>query len=235
LFGEKYGDKVRVVKVGDISMELCGGTHARASGDIGLFKILQEAGIAAGVRRIEAVTGVRALEVIRDQERTLDQLAALVKTERPQLENRLRKLLEHQRELERELESLQARLNADQAGDLLDQATEVAGIKIVRGRVDNLDGKALRELADQVRDRMPSGVLILGSAHDGKAGLLVAVSKDLTKRLQAGALIKQLAPMVGGGGGGRPDLAQAGGSKPELLGEALAAAPQLIAQSLETA
>jgi alanyl-tRNA synthetase len=235
LFGEKYGDKVRVVKVGDISMELCGGTHARASGDIGLFKILQEAGIAAGVRRIEAVTGVRALEVIRDQERTLDQLAALVKTERPQLENRLRKLLEHQRELERELESLQARLNADQAGDLLDQATEVAGIKIVRGRVDNLDGKALRELADQVRDRLPSGVLILGSAHDGKAGLLVAVTKDLTKRLQAGALIKQLAPMVGGGGGGRPDLAQAGGSKPELLGEALAAAPQLIAQSLETA
>ena len=235
LFGEKYGDKVRVVKVGDISMELCGGTHARASGDIGLFKILQEAGIAAGVRRIEAVTGVRALEVIRDQERTLDQLAALVKTERPQLENRLRKLLEHQRELERELESLQARLNADQAGDLLDQATEVAGIKIVRGRVDNLDGKALRELADQVRDRLPSGVLILGSAHDGKAGLLVAVTKDLTKRLQAGALIKQLAPMVGGGGGGRPDLAQAGGSKPELLSEALAAAPQLIAQSLETA
>jgi alanyl-tRNA synthetase len=235
LFGEKYGDKVRVVKVGDISMELCGGTHARASGDIGLFKILQETGIAAGVRRIEAVTGVRALEVIRDQERTLDQLAALVKTERPQLENRLRKLLEHQKELERELESLQTRLNADQAGDLLDQATEVAGIKIVRGRVDNLDGKALRELADQVRDRLPSGVLILGSAHDGKAGLLVAVTKDLTKRLQAGALIKQLAPMVGGGGGGRPDLAQAGGSKPELLSEALAAAPQLIAQSLETA
>jgi alanyl-tRNA synthetase len=235
LFGEKYGDKVRVVSVDAISMELCGGTHTRASGDIGLFKILQESGIAAGVRRIEAVTGTRALEVVRDQERTLDYLAGLVKTDRPQLETRLRKLLEHQKELERELESLRTRLSADQAGDLLNQATEVAGIQVICGRADNLDGKALRELADQVRDRLPSGVLVLASAHDGKAGLLVAVTKDLTKRLQAGALIKQLAAMVGGGGGGRPDLAQAGGSKPEQLGEALAAAPKLIAEALEAA
>ncbi|MEZ4484601.1 MAG: alanine--tRNA ligase [Syntrophotaleaceae bacterium] len=234
LFGEKYGATVRVVRVGDFSMELCGGTHTEASGDIGLFKIVQESGIAAGVRRIEAVTGIKALELVRSQEQTLDQLAALVKTDRPQLETRLRKLLERQKELERELESLQGKLNADQAGDLLGQATEVAGIQLVCGRADNLDGKALRELADQVRDRMHSGVLILGSAHDGKAGLLVAVTKDLTKRVQAGALIKQLAAMVGGGGGGRPDLAQAGGSKPELLGEALAAAPKLIGKALET-
>ena len=235
LFGEKYGDKVRVVKVGDISMELCGGTHTHASGDIGLFKILQETGIAAGVRRIEAVTGARALDVIRDQERTLDHLAALVKTDRPQLEGRLRKLLERQKELERELESLQGKLNADQAGDLLQQAVDIDGINVVCGRVDNLDGKALRELADQVRDRLSSGVLVLGSAHDGKAGLLVAVTKDLTKRLQAGALVKQLATMVGGGGGGRPDLAQAGGSNPEQLGEALASVPQLISQALNAA
>lgn len=233
LFGEKYSDKVRVVSVGDISMELCGGTHTRASGDIGLFKILHETGIAAGVRRIEAVTGIRALELVRDQERTLDHLAALVKSDRSQLETRLKKMLDHQKELERELESLQARLNSDQAGDLLNQATEVAGVQIVCGRVDNLDGKALRELADQVRDRLSSGVLVLGSAHDGKAGLLVAVTKDLTKRLQAGGLIKQLAAMVGGGGGGRPDLAQAGGSKPEHLSEALNSAPKLIAQALE--
>jgi alanyl-tRNA synthetase len=235
LFGEKYGDKVRVVRVGDISMELCGGTHAHASGDIGLFKILQETGIAAGVRRIEAVTGVRALEVVRDQERTLDHLAALIKTDRPQLEVRLRKLLERQKELERELESLQGKLNADQAGDLLQQAVNIDGINVVCGRVDNLDGKALRELADQVRDRLPSGVLVLGSAHDGKAGLLVAVTKDLTKQLQAGTLVKQLAAMVGGGGGGRPDLAQAGGSNPEHLGEALASVPQLITQALNAA
>ena len=235
LFGEKYGDKVRVVRVGDISMELCGGTHAHASGDIGLFKILQETGIAAGVRRIEAVTGAKALDVIRDQERTLDHLAALVKTDRPQLEGRLRKLLERQKELERELESLQSKLNADQAGDLLQQAVDIDGINVVCGRVDNLDGKALRELADQVRDRLSSGVLVLGSAHDGKAGLLVAVTKDLTKRLQAGALVKQLAAMVGGGGGGRPDLAQAGGSNPEQLGEALASVPQLISQALNAA
>jgi alanyl-tRNA synthetase len=234
LFGEKYGDAVRVVRVGDFSMELCGGTHTRASGDIGLFKIVQETGIAAGVRRIEATTGARALELIAEQEQTLDQLAALVKTDRPQLESRLRKLLERQKELEREVESLQGKLNADQAGDLLNQADDVAGIQLVCGRADNLDGKALRELADQVRDRMDSGVLILGSAHGGKAGLLVAVTKDLTKRLQAGALIKQLAAMVGGGGGGRPDLAQAGGSKPEQLNEALAAAPRLITEALET-
>jgi alanyl-tRNA synthetase len=235
LFGEKYGNAVRVVRVGDFSMELCGGTHTKASGDIGLFKIVQETGIAAGVRRIEATTGAKALELINEQEQTLDQLAALVKTDRPQLETRLRKLLERQKELEREVESLQGKLNADQAGDLLNQASNVAGIQLVCGRADNLDGKALRELADQVRDRMESGVLILGSAHGGKAGLLVAVTKDLTKRLQAGALIKQLAAMVGGGGGGRPDLAQAGGSKPEQLSEALAAAPKLITEALETA
>ncbi|ABA89647.2 alanyl-tRNA synthetase [Syntrophotalea carbinolica DSM 2380] len=235
LFGEKYGDKVRVVRVGDISMELCGGTHANASGDIGLFKILQETGIAAGVRRIEAVTGAKALQVVRDQERTLDDLASLIKTDRPQLEARLRKLLERQKELEREIESLQGKLNADQAGDLLQQATEIDGISVVCGRVDNLDGKALRELADQVRDRLSSGVLILGSAHEGKAGLLVAVTKDLTKRLQAGALVKQLAAMVGGGGGGRPDLAQAGGSKPEQLDEALASVPQRISEALNAA
>lgn len=235
LFGEKYGNAVRVVRVGDFSMELCGGTHTCASGDIGLFKIVQETGIAAGVRRIEATTGAKALELISQQEQTLDQLAALVKTERPQLETRLRKLLERQKELEREVESLQGKLNADQAGDLLNQASDIAGIQLVCGRADNLDGKALRELADQVRERMKSGVLILGSAHGGKAGLLVAVTKDLTKRLQAGALIKQLAAMVGGGGGGRPDLAQAGGSKPELLSEALAAAPKLITEVLETA
>ncbi len=235
LFGEKYGNAVRVVRVGDFSMELCGGTHTNASGDIGLFKIVQETGIAAGVRRIEATTGVKALELITQQEQTLDQLASLIKTDRPQLETRLRKLLERQKELEREVESLQGKLNADQAGDLLNQASDVAGIQLVCGRADNLDGKALRELADQVRDRMESGVLILASAHGGKAGLLVAVTKDLTKRLQAGALIKQLAAMVGGGGGGRPDLAQAGGSKPEQLSEALAAAPGLITEMLETA
>jgi len=233
LFGEKYGDRVRVVRVGDISMELCGGTHARAAGDIGLFKILQETGIAAGVRRIEAVTGARALEMVRDQERTLDHLAALIKTDRPQLELRLRKLLERQKELERELESLHGRLNADQAGSLLQQQGQVAGVPVVCARVDNLDGKALRELADQVRDRLPSGIVVLGSAHDGKAGLLVGVSKDLNARLPAGQLIKQLAAMVGGGGGGRPDLAQAGGSRPEQLDAALAAAPALIEQALQ--
>ncbi|MDO3377441.1 alanine--tRNA ligase [Geoalkalibacter halelectricus] len=229
LFGEKYGESVRVISVGDFSMELCGGTHAHAAGDIGLFKILQESGIAAGVRRIEAVTGERAVEHVLQQEETLARMAALVKSDPQQLEGRLQKMLERQRELEREVESLRAKLNAGKSGELMEQVREVAGVRYLAVRVEGVDGKGLRDFSDQVRERLGSGVVVLGSASGGKANLLVAVSKDLTARLQAGAIIKQLAAVVGGGGGGRPDLAQAGGSHPEKLDEALAQAQQVIA------
>ncbi|HDR46706.1 MAG TPA: alanine--tRNA ligase, partial [Geoalkalibacter subterraneus] len=232
LFGEKYGDRVRVVSVGDFSMELCGGTHTRAAGDIGLFKILQETGIAAGVRRIEAVTGEKAVEVIQHQQDAIERVAALIKSDPRQLENRLQKMIERQKEMERELESLRDKLNAERSGELLSNVREVSGVRYLATRVEGVDGKGLREFSDQVRDKLGSGVTILGCESGGKANLLVAVSKDLTDRLQAGRLIKELAAIVGGGGGGRPDLAQAGGSRPEKLDEALAAAENIIAQQL---
>nr|WP_276609585.1 alanine--tRNA ligase [Desulfuromonas acetexigens] len=233
LFGEKYGDRVRVVRVGDFSMELCGGTHTKAAGDIGLFKIVQETGIAAGVRRIEAATGARALALVQEEEQTLEQLAALLKSDRPLVQSRLQKLLERQKELEREVEMLQGRLNAGQAAELLDRVQEIDGIKLLAVPIPGADAKGLRELADQLRDRLGSGVVILGSPADGKANLLVAVTKDLTGRLHAGNLIRVLAEQVGGKGGGRPDLAQAGGNRPERLAQTLDGAPELIRAALQ--
>jgi alanyl-tRNA synthetase len=232
LFGEKYGDRVRVVSVGDFSMELCGGTHTHAAGDIGLFKIIQESGIAAGVRRIEAATGARALEIIRQQEAVIEQAATLLKSDSSQLESRIRKLLEHQRELERQVESLRGKLQSGQAGQLLDAVREVSGVKILAVKVDSMDGRQLREMADQLRDKLGSGVLVIGCEQEGKANLLVAVSKDLTDRLHAGNLIRRLAELVGGKGGGRPDLAQAGGSNPQQLQAALDLSSQLVEEQL---
>ncbi len=233
LFGEKYGDRVRVVRVGEFSMELCGGTHAKASGDIGLFKILQETGIAAGVRRIEAATGARALAIVQGEEKTMDQMAGLLKIDRPQLQPRLQKLLERQKELEREIEMLQGRLNAGQAGELLSQVQEAAGVKLLAVEINGSDAKGLREMADQLRDRLQSGVVVLGCQSDGKASLLVAVTKDLTERLHAGKIIGVLAQQVGGKGGGRPDLAQAGGSQPQHLSAALGSAKDVILGALQ--
>jgi alanyl-tRNA synthetase len=232
LFGEKYGDRVRVVSVGDFSMELCGGTHTQAAGDIGLFKIIQEAGIAAGVRRIEAATGARALEIVRQQETVLEQAAALLKSDPSQLETRIRKLLEQQRELERQVESLRGKLQSGQAGELLDAVRDVSGVKVLAVKVDSMDGRQLREMADQLRDKLGSGVLVIGCEYEGKVNLLAAVSKDLTDRLHAGNLIRRLAEIVGGKGGGRPDLAQAGGSNPEQLQAALDLSSQLVAEQL---
>ena len=183
------------------------------------------------VRRIEAVTGPRAVEVFQEQNRLLDHLAALVKSDRGHLESRLQKLLDHQKELEREIASLQGRLNAGQAAALLAEARDVGGVKLLAARLDGLDGKGLRELADQLRERLGSGVVVLGSAFEDKANLLVAVSKDLTSTLQAGALVRPLAEQVGGKGGGRPDLAQAGGPRPEGLDKAIALAAELIGEA----
>ena len=225
LFGEKYGDVVRVVSVGDYSMELCGGTHAGAAGDIGLFRILSEGGIAAGVRRIEAVTGEGALHQVHQQQQTLQRLAALVKSDPQQLETRLQKLLEQQKELEKEVEQLQARANADRSGELVSQTQEVGGVKLLAVKVDGVDGKGLREFSDQLRDKLGSGVLVLAAADAEKVSLLVAVTQDLTGKVKAGELIKPLAAIVGGRGGGRPDLAQAGGPEVGKVEALLQAAP----------
>ncbi|MCK5912415.1 MAG: alanine--tRNA ligase, partial [Desulfuromusa sp.] len=232
LFGEKYGDVVRVVNIGDYSMELCGGTHASAAGDIGLFRILSEGGIAAGVRRIEAVTGAAALTQVQQQQQTLQRLADLVKSDPQKLELRLQKLLEQQKETEKELEQLQAKANADSSGKLIDQAQLVGDIKLLAVKIPGTDGKGLREFSDQLRDKLGSGVLVLVAAADNKVSLLVAVTKDLTKQVKAGDLIKPLAEIVGGRGGGRPELAQAGGSDTDKIEQLLQAAPEELKKIL---
>jgi len=228
LFGEKYGDEVRVISVGDYSKELCGGTHAKAAGDIGLFRIVSEAGIAAGVRRIEAVTGEGALAQVHQQQQTLQRLAGLVKSDPSQLETRLQKLLDQQKELEKEVEQLQAKANADKSGELINQAQDVDGVKLLAVKVDGVDGKGLREFADQLRDSIGSGVLVLVAENGGKVALLVAVTKDLLDRVKAGVLIKPLAEIVGGRGGGKPELAQAGGSDTAKIEALLQAAPEQL-------
>ncbi|OGT97831.1 MAG: alanine--tRNA ligase, partial [Geobacteraceae bacterium GWC2_48_7] len=230
LFDEKYGDEVRVVRVGEVSMELCGGTHVQAAGDIGFFKILSETGIAAGVRRIEAQTGWGALGFIQQMEDEQRAVASLLKAEGGSTLDRLEKLLVRQRELQREIESLQGKLNAAASGDLLVQAEEINGIKLLAVQVQVEDIKGLRDLSDTLKEKIGDGVVLLGASIDGKANLLVAVTKNLSSSLKAGDLIKRLAPIVGGSGGGKPELAQAGGSKPENIADALVEAKKILAE-----
>ncbi|TGU75040.1 alanine--tRNA ligase [Geomonas terrae] len=227
LFGEKYGDVVRVVRVGDVSMELCGGTHVHGAGEIGFFKIISEAGIAAGVRRIEAQTGNGALAVVHQMEDEQRSVAALLKAEGVSVLDRVEKLIAAQRELQKELEGLQAKMNASKSADLVQQVREQNGVKILSVKVDG-DAKAMRELSDTLKDRIGSGIIVLGTADGVKANLLVAVTADLTARWKAGDIIRAIAPIVGGNGGGKPELAQAGGSKPENLAEALEAVYNIV-------
>lgn len=227
LFGEKYGDVVRVVKVGDVSSELCGGTHVHGAGEIGFFKIVSEAGIAAGVRRIEAQTGSGALAVVHGMEDEQRGIATLLKAEGGTVLDKVEKLVAGQRELQKELETLQARLNASKSADLIQQVREQNGIKILSVKVDG-DAKGLRELSDTLKQRIGSGIIVLGTSDAARANLLVAVTADLSARWKAGDIIKAIAPIVGGNGGGKPELAQAGGSKPEHLAEALEAVYQIV-------
>ncbi|UJR79557.1 alanine--tRNA ligase [Sandaracinus amylolyticus] len=224
IFEEKYGEVVRMLRMTSDSIELCGGTHASRTGDIGLFKIVSEGGVAAGVRRIEAVTGRGALTWARGLERDLGETAALLKGTPSQAKEKVEKLLATQKELQREIERLQHKLVSGGAGggDLTAQAREQAGVKVLGATVDLGDAKALRELADQLRDKLAPAVVLLGSAtKDGKAILACSVSKDVTSRFKAGDIVKDAAAVVGGGGGGRPDFAQAGGTDPSKLGDAV--------------
>jgi len=213
---------VRVVRMGDVSAELCGGTHASHTGDVGLFKILSETGVAAGVRRIEGATGARAVEHVNASEDRLAQVAEMTRGTPEDAPERVRRLIDRIRELEREVTALRGQMAGGAARDILASAREVKGVKVLATRVPAQDPKALREFADGLRDRMNSGVLALGAEADGKALILVAVTKDLVGRVKAGDLIKPLAEAVGGRGGGRPDLAQAGGTDPGKLDAALA-------------
>jgi alanyl-tRNA synthetase len=223
LFGEKYGDRVRVIRIGDFSTELCGGTHLDATGQIGLFKVTDEGAVASGVRRIEAVTGEPALAHVGREEAALRESAGLLRIPPLELPRRLATLLEDQKRLEKQLAQLESKLARTQAQDLVTAAKPVAGVPVLAARLDGLDPDGLRSVVDTLRDRLPSGVIVLGSAVDGKVNLVAAVSKDLTKRFAAGRLVQEIAKMVGGGGGGRPDLAQAGGKDASKLDEALAA------------
>lgn len=230
VFDEKYGATVRVVRMGDMSMELCGGTHVELTGAIGLLKILHESAIAAGVRRIEAVTGRAAVMHIQKSEEELKRTAGLFKAGQMEVHDRAEKLLKSVRELEREIEALKGKLAARDSGDLMNQVKEIAGVKVLAAEVAVNDAKTLRDFGDKLRDRLASGLLLLCGRAEGKAMLLCMVTKDLTGKFHAGNIIKELAPIVGGKGGGRPDMAQAGGAQPENLSKIFGELEKLLAQ-----
>jgi alanyl-tRNA synthetase len=227
-FGDKYGDRVRVVRMGEFSTELCGGTHVARTGDIGFFRLQGERGVAAGVRRIEAVSGRGAIAEARREQALLAELAQLLRAGEGEVRGRLEKTLAQLREQEKRIGELQGKLAGGATRDVLSDARRVDGITVLATRVDGLDDKGLRDMADRLRDRIKSGVVVLGTAVGERAVLLAAVTKDLTPRYHAGNIIKQLAPLVGGGGGGRPDFAQAGGTDATRLDAALAAAWELL-------
>jgi alanyl-tRNA synthetase len=222
LFGEKYGEQVRVVSVPEFSTELCGGTHVEATGEIGLFKILAQGGVAAGVRRIEAVTGPGAYQHMKREAQVLTETAARLKARPLELVEKVEKLAETSRDLEREVQRLQARLLGGTLERLLAGAVDVDGVRVVGALVEATDAKGMRELGDRVRDRLQRGVVALAMQGDGKVTWVTMVTKDLTGRLHAGHLARDLAKLTGGGGGGRPDMAEAGGKDPARIPDALA-------------
>ncbi|MCM8855513.1 MAG: alanine--tRNA ligase [Candidatus Thiodiazotropha sp.] len=222
LFGEKYADQVRVLSMGDFSTELCGGTHVNAVGDIGLCKITAETGIAAGVRRIEAVTGQRAIEWMEADEERVQRIAEMIKSGRDEIEDKLEHILERNRKLEKELDQLKGKLASAAGSDLASGAVAVGEVKVLAANLDGADPKSLRETMDQLKNKLGSAVILLATVAGGKVSLVAGVTKDLTSQMKAGELVKLAAEQVGGKGGGRPDMAQAGGNNPDALPQALA-------------
>jgi alanyl-tRNA synthetase len=227
-FGDKYGDRVRVVKIGDFSTELCGGTHVHRSGEIGIFKLHFEGGVAAGVRRVEAFTGEGALDLVRSYEQRLREIGDLIRGSADDAVEKIKKLLERQKELERELDKMRGQAQKDQIPELLSKKEPLDGADFLITRVDGLDAKQLREISDQLKAKMGSGFIFLASALENSVTLVGSVSPDLTRRFHAGNIIKEVAPIVGGGGGGRPDFAQAGGKDPSKTDDALARVRELV-------
>lgn len=230
-FGEKYGDRVRVVRIGEFSAELCGGTHVHRSGEIGIFKLHSEGGVAAGVRRVEAVTGRGAVDLIRRYELRLKEIGELVRASADDTVEKVKKILQQQRDLEGEIERLRAQIGKNQIPDLLAKKQSVDGTDILVSQVDKVDARQLRELADQLKEKIGSGVIILVSPGEANVNLVATVSENLTRRFHAGNIIKELARVVGGGGGGRADFAQAGGKDPSKVSEALKKAEEIVKQS----
>jgi alanyl-tRNA synthetase len=232
LFGEKYDEDVRVLSMGDFSIELCGGTHAKAVGDIGLFKITVETGTASGIRRIEAVTGETALEWVQAEENTLGRVASMVKANRDDVEDRLAQILDKNRKLEKELEQLKSKLASAAGSDLASSAAEINGVKVLASKLEGADVKALRETLDQLKNKLGSAVIVLAAVSGDKVSLVAGVTDDTTGKVKAGDLVKFVAEQVGGKGGGRPDMAQAGGTDPAALPAALSSVQAWVAEKL---
>lgn len=237
LFGEKYGDEVRVVSMGsasenDFSIELCGGTHVDRTGDIGLFKITQESGIAAGVRRIEAVTGLKALELVNSQQQRLAVIANLLKSDQGNLELKVEQLIKQSRGLEKELAQMKAKLASSTGNDLTSQVIEIKGIKVLVAELEGLDAKALRDTCDQLKNKLGSAVILLAAPVDGKVSLVAGVTSDLLDKVKAGDLVNMVAQQIGGKGGGRPDMAMAGGTELENLDGAMASVQPFLEKLL---
>ena len=231
LFGEKYGDRVRVVRVGDYSLELCGGTHVRQTGEIGLFKLVSEGGIGSGIRRVEAVTGRQAYRHLENRLDILEEAARRLKTHPTEVVERLDTFQSRMKELARENESLRSKLNRLEGESLARHVEEVNGVPVLMAKVDVPDMEGLRQMMDDLKYRISRGIILLGAAGEGKVQLVATVSSDYVKAgFHAGKLVKEAASHCGGGGGGRPDMAQAGGKQPEKLDEALAAAMEYIKQ-----
>ena len=233
LFGEKYGDTVRVVSVPGFSLELCGGTHVGATGDIGFFAIVSESGVAAGVRRIEALTGAAAVAWAQQQRASLGSILEALHMPADQAVDAIEKLHSETRRLAREATQLKTKLAMGGGGDAGgDDILDVGGVKLARRKVTDLDKDALRGLADSLKAKIKTGVVVLASANEGKVQIVVAVTPDLISRVKAGQVVKEIAPIVGGGGGGRPDFAEAGGKQADKIDEMLGAAESVVKKML---
>jgi alanyl-tRNA synthetase len=222
LFGEKYGERVRVLRMGDSSTELCGGTHVSRTGDIGLFKIVSEGGVSAGVRRIEAVTGQGALDYVAEEEHRLDEAARLLGGSAADVGEKLRGLLDRFRRLEREVESLKAKAASGATSDLAASAAQVGSVKVVATRLEGFDAKALRDAVDRLKQQLGDAVIVLAGASEGKAALVAGVNGSAAGKVKAGELLAHVASQINGKGGGRPDMAQGGGEDGPALVQALA-------------
>ncbi len=234
LFGEKYDAKVRVLSMGDFSTELCGGTHVKRTGDIGLFQITSEAGIASGVRRIEAVTGEAALDLVEQNKQSIQAIASAIKTKPENINEKTEQLIQRTRQLEKEIDTLKSKLASNAGNDLAAASQDIAGIKVLASQLDNADSKSLRDTVDQLKNKLNSAAIVLASVDDSKITLIAGVTKDLTDRVRAGDLVAHVATQVGGKGGGRPDMAQGGGNQPDNLANALNSVAEWVSTKMDT-